>query len=111
MSNLEDKYGLLPEVTEHIVEELLNRVNEFATLLKHDPEGAKRLVYREIEWLKERKDFLGKAVETSVDAALDLYGDRLSHRDWTDLQILLLKGLLIVLESINEASKEKSKEG
>jgi hypothetical protein len=104
---LVDRYGLLPEVPEHIVDKLLGEVEDFAALLKHDPEGARRSLYQEIDWLKERKDFLGKAVETSIDAALDLYSDKLNHRDWIDLQLLLLKGVLIVLQSIDEALKEK----
>jgi len=107
MPSLDDKYGLLPEVPEHIVDKLLTEVEDFTTLLKHDPEGAKRSLHQEIEWLKEKKDFLGKAVETSIDAALELYGDRLSHNEWADLQTLLLKGVLVLLQSLNEALKEK----
>ena len=107
MPCLDDKYGLLPEVPEHVMEELLTEVENFTTLLKHDPEGAKRSLHQEIEWLKEKKDFLGKAVETSIDAALELYGDRLSHNEWIDLRTLLLKGVLILLRSLNEALKEK----
>jgi len=107
MSSIVDKYGLLPEVSEHIMEKLLTEVENFTTLLKHDPEGAKRSLRQEIEWLKERKDFLGKAVETSINAALELYGDRLSYNEWTDLHTLLLKGVLILLQSLNEALKEK----
>ena len=110
MSNLDDKYGLLPEVPEHMVDKLLTEVEEFTTLLKHDPEGAKQSLRQDIEWLKEEKDFLRKAVETSVDAALELYSDKLSHKEWIDLQILFLKGVLIVLQSVNEALKEKSNE-
>lgn len=42
----EDKYDLLPEVSENIVKKLLQEVKNFTTLLKHDPEGAKRSVFQ-----------------------------------------------------------------
>jgi len=51
---------------------------------------------------------LGRAVEASVDAALDLYSDKLSHKEFIDLQILLFKGVFIVHQSMNEALKEKT---
>jgi hypothetical protein len=107
MSGLEDKYGLLPEVPEHIMGKLRREAENFANLLKHDPEEAKHFLHREIEWLKENKDFLGRTVETSVDATLGLYSDKLTHKQWIDLQNLLLKGVLFVLHSVNEALKEK----
>jgi hypothetical protein len=104
--SLERKYGFLPRVPEHIVEQMMREVNDFATLMKHDFEGAKKTVSQNIEWLKENKDFLGKAVEASVDSALELYGEKLSHIDWISLRTLLLKGQLLVLQLINEALGE-----
>lgn len=79
MSDLENRYGLLPEVSEHVMDKLRHEAENFANLLKHDPEEAKHSLYQEIEWLKQNKDFLGRTVETSVDAALGLYSDKLSH--------------------------------
>jgi hypothetical protein len=38
-------------------------------------------VSQNIEWPKENKGFLGRAVEASVDSALELYGEKLSHTD------------------------------
>lgn len=107
MSNVEEKFGLLPEVSEHIIEVLLSEVEKFASLMKHDPRSAMKVVADEIEWLKSNKDFLGRAVEASVDSALELYSDKLSHRDWMELRTLLLKGVLLVLQAINEAMKEE----
>ena len=107
MADLEDKYGLLPEVSEHVMDKLRREAEDFANLLKHYPEGVKRSLNQEIEWLKENKDLLGRTVETSVDAALGLYSDKLTHKQWINLQILLLKGVLFVLQSVNEAFKEK----
>jgi hypothetical protein len=104
--SLEHKYGFLPKVPEHIVEQMMQEVNDFAILMKHDFEGARKSVNQNIEWLRENKDFLGKAVEASVDSALELYGEKLSHTDWISLQTLLLKGQLLVLELINEALGE-----
>lgn len=106
MSKPEDKYGLLPEVPEHIVERMLSEVSEFASFMKHDPEGAKRSIESDIDWLKENKDFLGRAVEASIDPALDLYSDVLTHKDWVELRTYLLKGVLLMLQMINEAIKE-----
>ena len=108
MSDLEDKYGLLPEIPEHIMDRLSDEAKDFASLFKHDVEGAKRSLHGEIDWLKENKDFLGRTVETSIDAILGLYSDKLTHKHWVDLQILLLKSVLFVLHSVNEALKEKA---
>jgi len=107
MSNLEDKYGLLPPVPEHVIDALREDAESFANMFKHDPEETKHSIHEEIEWLKENKDFLGRTLETSVDAALELYSDRLTHKQWMDLRTLLLKGVLFVLQSINDALKEK----
>jgi hypothetical protein len=105
--SLEHKYGFLPKAPEHIVEQMMQEVNDFATLTKHDFEGARETVSQDIEWLRENKDFLGKAVEASVNSALELYGEKLSHTDWISLQTLLLKGQLLVLQLINESLREK----
>lgn len=107
MSNLENRYGLLPQVPEHVIDKLRHDAKDFANLFKHDPEEAKRSLHQEIEWLAENKDFLGRTVSTSVDAALELYSDKLTHKQWIDLQTLLLKGVLFVLQSLNESLKEK----
>jgi hypothetical protein len=110
MSGIKDKYGLLPEIPEHIMDTINDEAKDFASLFEHDTEGAKRSLHEEIEWLKENKDFLGKTVETSIEATLGLYSDKLTHKHWVDLQILLLKGVLFVLHSLNEALKEKLSE-
>lgn len=47
-----------------------------------------------------------RALEASVDSALELYSETLTHKDWVDLRILLLKGVLLTLQSMNEATKE-----
>lgn len=107
MSDVEEKFGLLPVVSEHIIEVILSEVENFASFMKHDLKGAIKSVMNEIEWLKSSKDFLGRAVEASVDSALELYSDKLSHRDWVELRTLLLKGVLLVLQAINEAMKEE----
>lgn len=96
----------MPKVPEHIVDRILSEVEDFASFMKHDPEGARRSVEGDIDWLKENKDFLGRAVEASVDSALDLYSEKLTHKDCTDLRVLLLKGVLLTLELINESTKE-----
>ena len=106
MGKLEDKYGVLPEVPEHVVEEVMREVNAFGELMKHDPDAARKSVMDDIEWLKEKKDFLGEAVVAAVDPALELYDEQLSHRDWVDLETFLLKGVLLLLEAINRAMKE-----
>jgi len=108
MSDLEDKYGLLPQIPEHVIDELRHEAENFANLFTHDPEETKHSIHEEVEWLKENKDFLGRTLETSVDAAMELYSDKLTHKQWMDLRTLLLKGVLLVLQSINEALKEKS---
>ncbi len=102
----ERRYSFLPKIPEHVVEQMIQEVNEFATLMKHDFEGARKAVSQDIEWLKENKDFLGRAVEASVNSALELYGEKLSYIDWISLQTLLLKGQLLVLQLINEALHE-----
>jgi|YelNatPaOPRAMG01_1025707.scaffolds.fasta_scaffold77088_2 hypothetical protein len=104
--SLERKYSFLPKVSEQIVEQMMQEINDFATLMEHDFKGAKKSVSEDIEWLKENKDFLGRAVEASVDSALELYGEKLCHDDWISLQTLLLKGQLLVLQLINEALRE-----
>jgi hypothetical protein len=106
MSKPEDKYGFLPKVPEHIVDKILSEVTDFASFMMHDPEGAKPALAVDIDWLKENKDFLGKAVEASVDPALDLYSDTLTHKDWVELRACLLKGVLLTLQIINESMKE-----
>jgi hypothetical protein len=106
MSELNGKYGLLPKVPEHIVDKILNEVSDFASFMKHDPDGAKRHLDAEINWLKENKDFLGKAIEASVDSALDLYSETLTHKDWIELRTFLLKGALLILQTINETLRE-----
>lgn len=106
MSKPEDKYGLLPEVPERIAGKVLSEVTNFATFMKHDPEGAERSVVSDINWLKENKDFLGRAVEASIDPALELYSETLTHKDWVTLRTFLLKGVLLTLQIINESMKE-----
>lgn len=106
MSKLEDKYGLLPAVSESVVEKAMSEVSEFVSFMKHDPEGARRSVEHDIEWLKENKDFLGNAVKAAIDSALDLYSDKLTHKDWIELRTYLLKGVLLLLQMINESMRE-----
>lgn len=53
--SLDDRYGLLPEVPEHVVDKLFSEVENFADLLKHDFEGARSSLYQEIDWLKEKR--------------------------------------------------------
>lgn len=98
----------LPEVSEQIIEEILTEVNNFASFMEHDPKEAIKSVMEDIEWLKNNKDFLGKTVEAVVDSALDLYSDKLSHKDFIELRTLLLKGILLMLQAINKAIKEKA---
>jgi len=47
--SLERKYGFLPKVPEHIIEEIMQEINDFATLMKHDVEGANKTVSDDIE--------------------------------------------------------------
>jgi len=103
----ERKYGLLPKIPEHVIEEVMQEVKSFATFMKHDFEGAREAVNQDIEWLRENKEFLGRAVEASINAALELYGEKLSHNDWVSLQTLLLKGQLLVLQLVNESLREQ----
>jgi len=105
---LEEKYGLLPEVTELMVEELEKEVSEFSELMRTAPERARRGVLDEVEWLGRRKDFLGRLVKAAVDPALDLVSDKLTHSDWEELRIYLLKGVLLVLQGINLALKRRA---
>lgn len=104
MESCEDRYGMLPLVSETIVEQLLAEVEAFAQFMKHDPRGARRSTDDEIKWLKEYKDFLGSAIEAAVDSALENFDEKLSHKDYIELRYMLLKGLLIVMEMLNRAS-------
>ncbi len=108
MSSPEDKYGLLPRISESIAEKILAEVSDFASFMKHDPDGAKRSVESDVEWLKENKGFLGNAVEASVDASLDLYSETLTHKEWVELRTFLLKGVLLMIQMINEALKKQA---
>lgn len=54
----ERKYGLLPKIPEHVIEEVMQEVKSFATFMKHDFEGAREAVNQDIEWLRENKEFL-----------------------------------------------------
>lgn len=110
-SPFEEKYGLLPEVTETVVESLMSEVSEFVDLMQNSPDRAKRNVLAEVNWLKERKDFLGALVEASVDPALDLVSDKLVHADWDALRIYLLKGILLVLHGLNLALERGREDG
>ena len=106
MAHPEGKYRHLPEVSEHIAEVLIDEVSNSASLLKYDFDSALKSVIEEIDWLKTNKDFLGRAVEVAVDSSLNLFSDRLTHKDWIELRTLLLKGVLLVLQAINEALHE-----
>ena len=106
-ATISGKYELLPEVTETMVETLMGEVSEFAEYMKHSPEMAKRRVLDEIEWLGKHKDFLGRLVEAAIDPALDLVSDKLTHADWSNLRIYLLKGVLLVLQCINLGLKRR----
>jgi len=106
MTHPEGKYRHLPEVSEHIAEVLIDEVSNSASLLKYDFDSALKSVIEEVDWLKTNKDFLGRAVEVAVDSSLNLFSDRLTHKDWIELRTLLLKGVLLVLQAINEALHE-----
>jgi len=103
------KYGLLPEVTETMVEVLKNEASEFADYMRNSPDRAKKSVLAEIKWLREHKDFLGSLVEAAVEPALDLVSDRLTHADWDELRIYLLKGVLLALQGINLGLERREK--
>ena len=105
----EEKYGALPSVSESTVESVMCEADKFAAEMKHDPQGARRSLEDEIKWLKENKDFLGRAVEASIDPALSLVEDKLTHKDWVELRCYLIKGVLLTLQMINEALKEHTK--
>jgi len=100
------RYGRLPRVSSRATGRVLSEVSAFAGFLEHDPEGAERLVKEDLEWLEENNPYLAAAVRASVDSALDLFADRLSHADWVRLELLLLKGALLVLQLLNEAVGE-----
>ena len=75
--------------------------------MRHDPDGARRIVEEDLRWLEENNPYLGRAARASVDSALNLFADKLSHADWTELELLLLKGVLLVLQMLNEAMREE----
>ncbi|RLE74381.1 MAG: hypothetical protein DRJ56_07630 [Thermoprotei archaeon] len=106
MSSPSARYGRLPRVSSRATDRVLSEVSAFAGFLEHDPEEAERLVREDLEWLKENNPYLAAAVRASVDSALDLFADRLSHADWVRLELLLLKGVLLVLQLLNEAVGE-----
>ena len=105
-----NKYNMLPRVSEHVIDGLMREIHEFTVLMKHDLKAASKSVREDIEWLKENKDFLGRAVEAAVDSALELYDDKLTHRDWVELELFLLKGVLLLLQAVNEGLKERCEE-
>ena len=110
LEEVNKKYGLLPRIPEHIVWKIVEEeAKNFKETLKHDPKKAEEQIREEIEWLKENKDFLGKAVEAAVDPALEIFSEKLTHKDWTTLRTLLLKGVLLTLQTINETLKEKQR--
>lgn len=102
----DDKYGFLPYIPENIFERVISEVEDFASFMKHDPKGAERSVESDIEWIKDNKGYLGKAIEAAVDSILDLYSDVLTHREWSELRTYLLKGILLLLQMISEGQKE-----
>jgi len=99
------RYGLIPKVSESVVDSILSEVQSFTGFLKHDPQGARRLVEEDLNWLEENNPYLVRIVRVAVDSALDLYSDKLTHADWIELELLLLKGVLLVLQTINETLK------
>jgi len=46
-------------------------------------------------------------MEMAIDAALEFYGDKLTYRDWLTLELFLLKGVLLVLQGVNDAMKQR----
>jgi len=108
LSRFERRYGSIPRVSEGVVDSILSEVRSFTGFLKHDPQEARRLVEEDLNWLKENNPYLARIIRAAINSALDLYSNKLTHADWIELELLLLKGVLLVLQTINEALKANS---
>jgi hypothetical protein len=47
--SIEHNYGFYPKVPEHVVEQMMQGINDFATLMKHNFERARKMVSWDIE--------------------------------------------------------------
>ena len=77
----EEIYGLLPGFLESDVDRILDEINRWATEAENDPETARKSVLEDVDWLKDKKGWLGNAVGAAVSSILDLYGDILTHNN------------------------------
>lgn len=105
-----EKFGLLPAVSELVVSGLIDEVDRFAELMKHDPDEARSQLDQEIKWLEEHKDFLGRLVRVSVDVTLELFEEKLTYKDYVTLRYMLLKGVLVILQGINYTLQKQTGE-
>ena len=103
----EESYGLLPRFLESDVERILNEINRWAIESANDPDTARKSVLEDVDWLKDKKGWLGNAVEAALSSVLVPYGDILTHNDWVFLETVLIKGILVILQGINHKIAEK----
>lgn len=100
-----DQYGLLPQISEEARNRITEEVRDFAELFEGSPEQARADVEGDIEKIEvlHNNKYLAIVVRTAVDAAMDMVRDKLTHEDWMNVQLFLLKGQLLVLELLNRS--------
>ena len=100
-----DQYGLLPQISEEARNRIAEEVKDFAELFDGSSEQARADVEGDIEKIEvlHNNKYLAIVVRTAVDAAMDMVRDKLTHEDWMNLQLFLLKGQLLVLELLNRS--------
>lgn len=99
----EGKYASLPQISEEARKKIVEEVKDFAKLFGENPEQARVEVERDIEKIElvHNNKHLALAVRTAVDAAMDMVSGRLTHEEWMNLQLFLLKGELLVLQLLS----------
>ncbi len=97
----------LPVISEAVSSKVLAEIDEFGKL---GEEAMRDKVNSALEAVAEDNPQLAGAVRGTIEGALeasDFLADKLSHREWKELEFVLQYSQLVVLRALNEAIREK----
>ncbi len=102
----EDRFNLLPVISDAVRERVLNEMDEFNRLT---PEARTDRLEDDLAHLRERNEELANAVEGLGQGPLDqdYISDSLSHTEWLWLRSSVRFAFVMMLRALNEARREE----
>ena len=107
MGKEEDKFGLLPVISEAVSEKIFGEMDEFKKL----SEAAKgQTIAEDMNWLAEHNEQVRAAIEGLVEGVINIpspVAEKLTHLEWENLKFDLIYAELMLLRALNEARREQ----